>query len=126
MHSAGEHGTLYQLRNKLNHTNVVKDPKNDFNACDDFFDVVISDHIIAAFLVSLKMKSTSDTPSDDVFPDVQNLWMSFQMCRIILWMCSEDDQRSALDKVCKELYDKFVGFTFNDPVVSSTKDTDGI
>jgi len=115
MQSAGEHGTLYQLRNKLNRTNVVKDPKNDFNACDDFFDVVISGHIIAAVLVSLKMKSTSDTPSDDVFPDVQNLWM-----------CSEDDRKSALDKVCKELYDKFVGFTFNDPVVSSTKDTDGI
>ena len=53
MQSAGEHGTLYQLRYKLNRTNVVKDPMNDFNACDDFFDVVISGHIIA----------------------VQNLWM---------------------------------------------------
>lgn len=49
----------------MNHSNVVKDPMNDFNACDDFFDVVISGHIIA----------------------VQNLWM-----------CSEDDRRSALDK----------------------------
>ena len=115
MQSAGEHGTLYQLRNKLNRTNVVKDPKNDFNACDDFFDVVISGHIIAALLVTLKMKSTSDPPSNDVFPDAQTFWMR-----------SEEERRLFLDKVCKKLFDTFVGFTFNEPAVSSIKDTDGV
>ena len=46
--SSGDHGSLYQLRNKVNRTNVVKNPKNDFNACDDYFLLIISCYAIAA------------------------------------------------------------------------------
>ena len=61
--SAGEHGTLFQLRNKLGRSNVITDPTKDFNACDDFFQVVVSAHIIAAAMKLLKMKSVNDVPT---------------------------------------------------------------
>ena len=54
-----------QLRNKMNHTNVLAKPLKHFNACEDFFDLVISCHIITAALAVLKMKSLSDRPSED-------------------------------------------------------------
>ena len=41
-------GTLYQLRNKLNRTNVVKSPISDMNACEDFIETVTPGHFIAA------------------------------------------------------------------------------
>ena len=51
MKSATEKGTLYQLRNLLNRTNVVANPSKDFNACDDFFQLIVRSHIVvAAFL----------------------------------------------------------------------------
>lgn len=46
--SSADHGTLYQFCSKLNWTNVVKNPKNDFNACEDFFMTVTTGHIAAA------------------------------------------------------------------------------
>ena len=55
---------------------MVKDPKNDFNACDDFFVLIISCHVIAAALAMLKMTSMNNTPSEDALPNAQSLWMS--------------------------------------------------
>ena len=72
-HSSGNHGTLHQLRNKVNRTNVVTKPSNDFNSCDDFFVLVVSCHIIAATLAMLKMKSVNDTPSEDILPNAMNI-----------------------------------------------------
>ena len=34
--SSSDHGTLYLLRNLINRRNVVVDPKQDVNACEDF------------------------------------------------------------------------------------------
>ncbi len=44
-YSSSDHGSLYQLRNVLGRTNVGKYPTKDFNACDDFFNTVITAHI---------------------------------------------------------------------------------
>ena len=41
-------GTLYQLKNLINRTNVPSDPKHNLNACEDFLGVVLEAHIIAA------------------------------------------------------------------------------
>ena len=73
-HSSADHGTLHQLRNKVNCTVVTK-PSNDFNSCHDFFVLVVSCHIIAATLAMLKMKSMNDTPSEDVLPNALNIWI---------------------------------------------------
>ena len=63
--SGGDHGTLYQLRNKLNHTNVVKVPKKDVNVCEDFIEVITSSLVIATDL-------TTDFPSNGVLPWAEN------------------------------------------------------
>ena len=46
--SAGDHGSLYQLRNCIGRTSVVKKPLDNFNACDDFFVLVVKCHILTA------------------------------------------------------------------------------
>ena len=76
MHSSADHGTLHQLRNKVNRTNVTK-PSNDFNSCDDFFVLVVSCHIIAArvTLTMFKIKSMNNTSSEDVLLNALNIWM---------------------------------------------------
>ena len=60
--SAREHATMYQLRNVINRTNVVTKPKVNFNACDDFFELIVTAHILAAACELLGMKSLGDTP----------------------------------------------------------------
>lgn len=64
-----EHGTLYQLQNVINRTNVVKKPLDNFNACDDFLVLVVKCHILTAAIKMLKM---GDVPS---IADTENVWM---------------------------------------------------
>lgn len=46
--SSTEMGTLYQLKNTINITNVPSDPKDNLDACKDFLGVVLEAHIVAA------------------------------------------------------------------------------
>ena len=87
--SAGEHGTMYQLRNLLARTNVNENPQKDFNACDDFFQLIIPSHTLAASLEFLKMESLIDTPSEDDISDSPNTWMN-----------SAEDRVKILTEVC--------------------------
>ena len=100
--SAGDHGTLYQLRNRLNRTNVAKKPKNDMNACEDFIEIVTSGHIVAAALETFQLDSTDDTPSNDVVPNAQDVWTQPHSTR-----------QACLDKWCKQIFDTFVGLSYN-------------
>lgn len=61
-------GTLYQLRNLINWRNVVSDPSNDVNSCEDFFLLVLTAHILAAAMEILGMQSLSDTPDETLVP----------------------------------------------------------
>ena len=61
--SGMERGTLYQLRNGINRRNVTKSCKNNMNACTDFFELVMSGHILVATMDFLGMSSIEDTPS---------------------------------------------------------------
>lgn len=40
--SGSEPGTLFQLRNRISHTTVGKKPKSNFDAYEDFLEVVIN------------------------------------------------------------------------------------
>ena len=60
--SGREHGTLYQLRNVLHRTNVSK-PDKDFNACDDFFVIIVNSHILAAAFHSPQHEICLDNPT---------------------------------------------------------------
>ena len=57
-------GTLLQLRNLLNCSSVPKDPKTNVNACEDFIDVVLTGHILAAGMEVLGMRNMEDVPEN--------------------------------------------------------------
>ena len=97
------HGTLFQIQNKLGRNNVISDPTKDFNACDDFFQVVISLHIIAATMKVLKMKSANDTPTP---------YMAIGAKPEDVWMLGDEEWKKVLDNVCNEVVEKFTDFSF--------------
>ena len=101
--SSAEHGTLYQLRNRLGRSNVVSDPKKDFNTCEDFLHVVVSGHIIAAAMKALGMKAMDDKPMviTAIGTNPDNLWM-----------LDEEERKKVLDAVCSEIVERFVDFSF--------------
>ncbi len=110
--SAQDHGTLYQLRNKLNRTNVVTKPKNNVNACEDFVEIVTSSLIISSTLEMLSLNSVNDMPSDISVPGAEEVWT-----------LSADERRKHLLDLCRRIYDKYVDFKFND-VTSTTNESD--
>ena len=97
--SGREHGTLYQLRNKINRTDVVKNPKSNFNACDDFLEIVVNAHIVIAALETLKMSNVQDQPSESVIgiPSSENLWTY-----------SSDERKAILHSVCEKIVNNFI------------------
>uniref|UniRef100_A0A1X7SZV1 Uncharacterized protein n=1 Tax=Amphimedon queenslandica TaxID=400682 RepID=A0A1X7SZV1_AMPQE len=56
-------GSMAQLRNLIDRRNISADSESDYNACDDFFTVVVECHIIAAAMQYLKMATINDQPS---------------------------------------------------------------
>ena len=70
-----ERGTLYQLRNLINRRNIVKKVKNDMNACEDFFELVVTGHVIACAMQLLGMSSINEIPSSMVIQSPEDVWM---------------------------------------------------
>ena len=114
--SAIEHGTLYQLRNKINRTKVPKHPKSNFNACDDFLETVIVGHILSAALSTLKLPDINSQLSGEGYgvTSLENLWT-----------CTEEERKAVLHSISSKIVEKFVGFSFNTPQDVSMRE-DGI
>lgn len=110
--SFNEVGTLYQLRNVLNRSNVVYEPKNDYNACSDFFETIVESHVIAAVMETFQMTSMSDTPRCSYFPDG-------------FYSLSEAEQRTVLQLAVKQVVAKHVCVQFN-PQRDQSSAEDGI
>ena len=66
--SGSDHGTLYQLRNLVQRRNIGKQPKKDFNAHHDFFNVVLTSHILAAAMEVFGMDNLEDEPCEGLVP----------------------------------------------------------
>ena len=81
---------------------MVKTPKNDVNACEDFLDIVTSGLIVASALATLKLKSTDDTPGEEVLPKAEDLWAQ-----------PDNERRNWLNQLCRRVYDRFVSFNYN-------------
>ena len=54
---------------------MVSDPMDNYNACDDFFVLVVHCHILSAAMQILGMNSMDDYPSEQVLPSAEQLWM---------------------------------------------------
>ena len=90
-----EKGTLYQLRNSINRRNVTASAENDFNACDDYFVLVVRCHVLAAAMQYLKMKETTELPIHAALTEE-------------LWMESKDKRKDVLQQIVNEIVRKFV------------------
>ena len=112
MNSAEQHGTRYQLRNRLNRRNVVKNPKSDFNACHDFINLITSSHLVAATLETLNMKSVHDVPDDSVIEGANELWMK-----------PHDERKKVLQDLCGMVVDNVIDFRFHKPKNTSKDKT---
>ncbi len=66
-------GTLCQLRNLINRRNISKSPKNNVNASEDFMEVIVNGHILAAVMSYLGMSSIHDRPSPSIVS--HDVWM---------------------------------------------------
>ena len=64
-----DYGTLHQLRNLINRRNVIKKPKDNFNACDDFFRLVLQCHVISAAIKVLGVEKQTSLPPDHLKPE---------------------------------------------------------
>ena len=72
--SAADHGTLMQLRNLIKRRDVGNKPKNCFDACDNFFMLVLTAHILSATMHFLGMDNINDDPNPIIIPsEVQQL-----------------------------------------------------
>ena len=86
--SAGDKGTLYQLRTILDRRNVVTDPKSDFNACEDFLEVVINGYILAALCTLFGVNHVKDITKEMLFPSgLSNATTKEDVCHAIVNEC---------------------------------------
>lgn len=109
--SASDSATLCQLRNLLKRRSVTTSPKKKFDACHDFFMLVLSAHIIVASMEILGMQNVADTPSEILIPpDILDK--------------SKDERREVLDHVVEVVINTFVDITTVMFKVPQTPDSD--
>ena len=93
---------MYQLRNVIGRNNVVTVPLDDFNACDDFFKLIITSHILTAAMTLLKMSSLGDQPKHSDITDGVDTWMQ-----------TDTERKAILKAVCTDFINKFTTIEFN-------------
>ena len=82
----------------------MKKPLDNFNACDDFFVLVVKAHILVAAMKTLGMNDVNATPSSPLFPDIENEWME-----------PAEHRRKVLEQMSMTVVNQFVDFQFNCP-----------
>lgn len=92
-------GTLYQLRNILNRRDVVQHPKDNMNACEEFFLLATEAHILSAAMTTFEMSSATDIPSKSFFPDESSQLSSLERRKLLL-------------QATEQVVDKFVDVSF--------------
>lgn len=95
--SASQYGTLYQLKNLTGRSNVKNKPIDSFDACEDFFVVVMEAHIVAATMKLLKMKSLTDVPSMEFVPHGETTWTQ-----------TTEERKAIIGKVISAIVDSFI------------------
>ena len=64
--SDGEKGTLKQLQTAINRTNIPTKVKNDPMAVEDFIDLTLDAHIVAAAMEFFGMTDVTSTPTTNI------------------------------------------------------------
>ena len=82
----------------------MKRPLDGFNACDDFFVLVVKSHVLAVTMQLLGMTDVTEIPCSPQFPGLQDVWMD-----------PAESRKKLLPSICLQIIDKFVDFRFNLP-----------
>lgn len=111
--SSSEHGTLYQLRNVINRSNVVKKPIDCYDATDDFFKLVIESLVITSAMEEFEMDSLQSAVSEEHAPEGENSWM-----------LGDEQRKELLSTLIKKLMKSFFACDFHNPtaVAANSKD----
>ena len=89
---------------------MVCKPKADFNACEDFLDIVVTGHILTAALKMLEMRDSEDIPKKFVANPEE------------IWMLPDEQRKQSLEEICQKFVENCVHFSYNNASVLSTKD----
>ena len=84
---------------------MVKIPKKDVNACEDFLDIVTSELVVAAVCTTLQLKSVDELPTNSALPRADEMWTM-----------TADERKERLKQLCERVFDRFVAFSYNAPV----------
>lgn len=96
-----EHGTMYQLKNLINRSNITTIPKHNFNTCDDFIRLIIKCFILTAAMKTLGMKELDNQPSSSHIPSPVDVKLK-----------SAEERKTILDNICKKIVDNFIHTDF--------------
>ena len=98
-YSVCERGTLYQLRNVLNRTNVKPNPKDNVNAAHE---IITMGHILAATMELFNMTDLQGVPHDDDTNLDENTWM-----------LPNEERKKIFSLVCHKIVDTYTNFKFD-------------
>ena len=91
----------------------MTDPSRDFNACEYFFLLSFTAHVLCAAMEVLDMESFTDVPT--------KIPTGSQLSNL---SCAE--KRASIESVCLEIVDKFVDIEFPTQKCKPNENTDGV
>ena len=99
-YSVCEKGTLYQLKNVINRTNLKANPKDDVNATHDFITLITTCHILSAAMQLMNMRELKDTPEDELVDEST-------------WMLPISERKEILTQISRKIVDTYINFKFD-------------
>ena len=101
--SSKEFGTLHQLRNATNRSNVPSSKViNKFDSCDDFLKLIIESHVLVAAMKMFQMDTLEDVPVSTLIPEGEDTWM-----------LQNDMREGLLSTITTQLVNSYVNMQFN-------------
>ena len=89
---------MYQLRNLIQRRNVSTKPFSNFDAHGDFFNLVITAHVLSAAMEFLGMTCLDDDPCEEIIPTD-------------IWMNDAAEMKVVLDSVCESIVSQNTSIT---------------
>ena len=83
---------------------------DSFDACEDFFVLVIEAHVVAAAMKLLGMQVLSDTPSKQYAPKGD-----------LTWACTDEERKPLLDRITKDIVKSFLCTDYNTSHTASSE-----
>jgi len=99
----------------MNCNDVVQNPKNNLNSCENFLQIILTAHTLSAACKILKISNLDDQPSASAIgiASPENLWS-----------CTNDKKKAILNKISKTIVKEFITFSFNDTPNNTHTDED--